>query len=62
MTARMASTTDGARTSLWCATSADLDGMSGGYYADCAAKDPSDVATADLGAWLWDRSEEWTTP
>lgn len=62
MTARMASTTDGARTSLWCATSADLDGMSGGYYADCAAKDPSDVATADLGAWLWERSEEWTTP
>lgn len=62
MTARMASTTDGARTSLWCATSADLDGMSGGYYADCAAKDPSDVATADLGGWLWERSEEWTTP
>lgn len=59
MTARMASTTDGARTSLWCATSADLDGMSGGYYADCAAKDPSDVATAELAAWLWERSEEW---
>ena len=59
MTARMASTTDGARTSLWCATSADLDGMSGGYYADCATKDPSDVATANLGAWLWERSEEW---
>ncbi len=60
LTSRMASTTDGARTSLWCATSPDLNGTSGGYYADCAAKPPSDVATAELGAWLWERSEEWT--
>jgi len=62
LTSRMASTTDGSRTSLWCATSADLDGMSGGYYADCEAKPPSDVATAELGAWLWERSEHWTNP
>lgn len=60
MTSRMASTEDGARTSLWCATSPDLVGATGGYYADCAAKDPSAVATPELGAWLWERSAEWT--
>jgi retinol dehydrogenase 12 len=60
LTAMMGSTSDGARTSLWCATSPGLLG-SGDYYADCAAKDPSEVATPELGAWLWQRSEDWIT-
>lgn len=60
MTSRMLSVEDGARTSLWCATSTDVAGETGGYYADCAAKDPSTLATPELGAWLWERSEAWT--
>lgn len=60
MTARMRTTEEGARTSLWCATSDDLVGQTGGYYSDCAPKEPSSVATPELGAWLWTRSEEWT--
>lgn len=60
MTARMRTTEEGARTSLWCATSDDLVGQTGGYYSDCAPKEPSAVATPELGAWLWARSEEWT--
>jgi retinol dehydrogenase 12 len=59
LTALMGSTSDGASTSLWCATSPEFTG-SGGYYADCKAKDPSGVATPELGAWLWQRSEDWT--
>lgn len=61
VTRRMRSTEDGARTSLWCATSEELIGASGGYYADCAPKEPSPVATPELASWLWARSEEWTS-
>lgn len=60
MTWRMLSTEDGAATTLWCATSSDLVGKTGGYYADCAPKPPSERATPKLGAWLWERSQEWT--
>jgi NAD(P)-dependent dehydrogenase (short-subunit alcohol dehydrogenase family) len=60
MTWRMRSTEQGAATSLWCATSPDLVGETGRYYADCAAKDPSEVATPELASWIWARSEEWT--
>jgi len=60
MTSRMRSTEEGAATSLWCATSDELAGQSGGYYADCAPKEPSEVATPELASWLWERSEEWT--
>jgi NAD(P)-dependent dehydrogenase (short-subunit alcohol dehydrogenase family) len=59
MTSRMATVEEGAQTSLWCATSGDLAGESGGYYADCASKAPSAVATPELAAWLWERSVEW---
>ncbi|MEZ5144419.1 MAG: SDR family NAD(P)-dependent oxidoreductase [Acidimicrobiales bacterium] len=61
VTRRMRSTEDGARTSLWCATSEELIGASGGYYADRAPKEPSPVATPELASWLWARSEEWTS-
>lgn len=60
MTRRMGTVEEGARTSLWCATTDDLVGSTGGYHSDCAAKDPSPLATPELGAWLWERSEEWT--
>jgi NAD(P)-dependent dehydrogenase (short-subunit alcohol dehydrogenase family) len=59
MTRKMATTTEGAQTSLWCATSDDLLGESGGYYADCAPKEPSAVATPELAEWLWRKSETW---
>jgi NAD(P)-dependent dehydrogenase (short-subunit alcohol dehydrogenase family) len=61
MTRKMATTTEGAKTSLWCATSDDLIGESGGYYADCAPKEPSAVATPELAEWLWRKSEAWIT-
>jgi NAD(P)-dependent dehydrogenase (short-subunit alcohol dehydrogenase family) len=57
----MKSTTEGAATSLWCATAPELAGESGGYYADRKPKHPSRVAQDDaLAAELWKRSAEWT--
>lgn len=60
MTRAMTSTEEGARTSLWCATDPALAGATGRYYDDCAEKEPSPLATPELGAWLWERSEAWT--
>jgi NAD(P)-dependent dehydrogenase (short-subunit alcohol dehydrogenase family) len=60
VTARMLSTTDGARTSVFCATSAEVAEHSGRYYDDCKESAPSEVATAELGKILWERSEAWT--
>jgi hypothetical protein len=34
---------------------------SGKYYDDRAEKEPSKVATPELGTELWKRSEEWTS-
>jgi retinol dehydrogenase 12 len=62
MTRFMKSTEEGATTSLWCATSPDLDGRSGRFYVDCAEKDPNRIATPDLAAELWRRSEAWVAP
>jgi retinol dehydrogenase 12 len=59
MTMRMASPVQGARTSLHCATAPELAGVSGRYYDDCAEREPSKVATAELAAELWERSEAW---
>lgn len=61
MTRRMASTTDGARTQVWCATEPSLATTTGKYFADCTAKAPSERATAELGRWLWDHSEQWVS-
>jgi retinol dehydrogenase 12 len=60
ITARMLSTADGARTSLYCATSPDVAKDSGHFYDKCAERAPSTVATPALAAELWKRSEEWT--
>ena len=60
MTRRMRSPEQGARTSLYCATSPDVAGETGGYYDDCRRKEPAAAATAGLAAELWRRSVEWT--
>jgi len=60
MLRRMISPKDGARTSLYCATSAEVAGESGRYYDECRAKEPGAAATPELAAELWRRSSEWT--
>jgi len=60
MKSRMLSTDDGAKTSLYCATSADVEKDSGLFYDKCAEREPSRYATPELAAELWQRSEQWT--
>jgi len=57
----MKSNEDGARTSVYCATSPAMAGESGKYYDDSKETEASKVATPELGADLWDKSEEWTS-
>jgi len=59
LTRRMLSVDEGARTSLYCATAPELAQASGRYYENCAEREPSAVATPDLGARLWEHSEAW---
>ena len=59
VTRRMLSVEQGAQTSLYCATSPELAEVSGRYYDNCAEREPSPVATAELAGQLWQRSEEW---
>ena len=56
----MKSTTEGAATQVWCATAEGLASESGKYYDNSQEKEPSAVATPELAAELWRRSEEWT--
>lgn len=58
----MKSTEQGARTSLYCATSPDVAHETGRYYSDRKEKAPSKVATPELAAELWERSEAWVAP
>jgi NAD(P)-dependent dehydrogenase (short-subunit alcohol dehydrogenase family) len=58
----MKSTEQGARTSVYCATDPVLSGTTGRYYENCAERAPSEVATPELAAELWQRSEAWTAP
>jgi retinol dehydrogenase-12 len=60
VTRRMLTVEQGARTSLYCATAPELAAVSGRYYEDCAEREPSQVATAELSKLLWQQSEEWT--
>ncbi|MEZ0580476.1 SDR family oxidoreductase [Nocardioides sp. MH1] len=57
----MKSPEQGARTSLHCATSPDVAGRTGRYYSSCKEKEPSKVATPELAAELWARSEAWVS-
>jgi retinol dehydrogenase 12 len=59
MTRRMLTVDQGARTSLFCATDPGLAADSGRYYEDCAEREPSPVATAELAGRLWEQSEQW---
>ena len=59
MTRKMLSPAEGARTSLYCATSPDVAADSGHYYDNCRREEPSAVVTAELAAELWDRSIDW---
>jgi retinol dehydrogenase 12 len=62
MTRRMLTIDQGARTSLYCATAAEVAGVSGKYYDECHEKEPSAVATPELAASLWECSEKWAVP
>jgi NAD(P)-dependent dehydrogenase (short-subunit alcohol dehydrogenase family) len=59
MKLRMHSTEDGARTSLYCATSPDVAHESGGYYEDAQRKEPGPAATPQLAADLWEHTTDW---
>ena len=56
---RMISPEDGARTSLYCATSPDVARETGFFYDKCAHREPNRVATPELAQRLWDQSESW---
>lgn len=55
----MKSVQDGAKTTLYCATSPEVADESGHYYDKSRRKEPSAVATPELAAVLWKRSVEW---
>ena len=61
MKLRMISNDEGAKTSVYCATSPDVADDNGLYYDDCRAKEPSALAhDPDLAERLWAKSVEWT--
>ncbi len=60
ITRRMLSVEDGAATSLYCATSPAVASESGLFYDKSAPRPASPVATPELAAELWQRSQAWT--
>jgi NAD(P)-dependent dehydrogenase (short-subunit alcohol dehydrogenase family) len=61
ITSFMLTTDDGARTTLYCATSPDCGQESGLYYDSCRVTAPGNAAQDQkLAQELWQRSEEWT--
>jgi NAD(P)-dependent dehydrogenase (short-subunit alcohol dehydrogenase family) len=60
MKRRMRTPEQGARTSIYCATSDEVAGDSGRYYDDCRPKEPAASVTDTLAGELWRRSCEWT--
>ena len=59
MKLRMRSTEDGAKTTLYCATSPEVASETGCYYEDAGRKEPGPAATPELASELWDRTAEW---
>lgn len=60
MKLRMTSTEEGARTTLHCATAAQLAQETGLYYDKCQPRTPSTMGRdTGLAAELWRRSDEW---
>ncbi len=62
MKMRMQSTGQGARTTLFCATSPDVAQATGRYYESSHERQPSQVATEELAKLLWERSAAWAEP
>jgi NAD(P)-dependent dehydrogenase (short-subunit alcohol dehydrogenase family) len=60
MTRRMRTPEQGARTSIYCATSGEVADQTGRYYDDCRPREPAASVTDTLAAELWRRSCEWT--
>jgi NAD(P)-dependent dehydrogenase (short-subunit alcohol dehydrogenase family) len=61
MKMRMISNEEGAKTTLYCATSAEVAEQDGRYYDKCSEKTPSALAEdPGLASELWRRSVEWT--
>jgi NAD(P)-dependent dehydrogenase (short-subunit alcohol dehydrogenase family) len=60
VTRRMITTEEGARTSVYCATSAEAGSQTGLFYDKCQLRPASEVATPELARQLWTRSAEWT--
>jgi retinol dehydrogenase 12 len=56
---RMITPEEGARTSLYCATSPEVAQASGRFYDKSREREPSAVATPELAGELWRRSEAW---
>jgi retinol dehydrogenase-12 len=57
--ARMRSPAEGARTTLYCATSSDVARESGHYYEDCRRREPGPAVSEELADALWRRSDAW---
>ena len=56
----MVSPEEGAKTSLYCATSEEVAEQTGGYYDRCQLTSPSPLANdVNLAALLWQASEQW---
>jgi len=51
---------EGARTSIYLATSPDVAGVTGKYFIKCQRASPSAALDSDLARRLWDKSEELT--
>jgi retinol dehydrogenase 12 len=60
ITRRMLTIEEGALTSVYCATSAEVAGDSGLFYDKCAVRPASPVATPGLAELLWKQSADWT--
>ena len=59
VTRRMLTVEQGAATSLYCVTSAEVAADSGLFYDSCARREPSPAATPELAGELWRRSDGW---
>jgi NAD(P)-dependent dehydrogenase (short-subunit alcohol dehydrogenase family) len=59
MKLRMITPEEGARTSLYCATSPEVAQVSGRFYDQSGEREPSAAATPELARALWERSEAW---
>jgi retinol dehydrogenase-12 len=59
MKLRMRSPDDGAKTTLYCATSPEVADETGLYYEDASRKEAGPAATPELASKLWDCTADW---